>query len=270
MTMNATASPEASPVVEQSPWPSELAELGTRPDVGMDGASETPDAEATPAATPPTDFVPKAEFEALKKQAEELAAWRTAQETEKQEAQRAQATQQQTEILDNIGTYFKQFEPYGMDKDDAEFFTGVAKRIMTIDSPEFQQTLRAVSEQHAALERERDAREVVKTHLRHVLSSNLTPAQAVAQLDKWEMELLSFGQGKQVMESLAKRWASDRIAINGQKRLESGAEATERGGGFSGGGKSNFVRYQEQLRTGAPITFTNAEINQMMAERYRV
>lgn len=222
---------------------------------------EPPPGEAGEETPPPApDYVPKAEFEALKKQAEELAAWRAEQQQREQAAQQQQTQQQQRQMVSAIEERVRSYNTTGVPDEDIPILQQALTRFAQQNSAEFQQQLRQtmdyVSGLEAAkgeLERGQSARKIVLEHLAPTLFSNMTPAQVLRQLNEWETELLSFKQGTEVMESLAKRWASDRIRANGAARQASGAEATERGGTSFGGGGNPMARYKEALRKGGPL-----------------
>lgn len=269
--------PAQSSATEQAVPPAAERELVVGTITGSQPFTPAPPEEQEPAAaaaaeaptteTPSQDFVPRAEFEAIKKQAEELAAWRAQQEAERQSAVQQQTQAQKQAIRQQIEAHIK--ANYA-EEADVPVITTALETYMQFKSPEFQQALQAHAQQYTTYERTHAARALILEHLAPTIPAYIAPGQptppqlVLKLLADWETELLSFGQGKEVMASLAKRWAQDRITANGEARRASGAEATERGSTTFGGGASPVARYKEALRTGKPLP-SAAEIDRLTA-----
>lgn len=218
-------------------------------------------AAAVPApAAVPADYVPKTEFDALKKQADELAAWRAEQQQKQQEASQQQVSERSAafrqQLKEEVGGYYRA-DGQPLSEDDRNLLMSGMEALVQLRSPEFHQSMAAHVQKFNEFERTAHAFELLKTFPPNTtLATLLTHFQAIEQFPDAER----------------RKWAAEELRrqqyeTNRQKQTSSGAERTEGGAGAQVTGDA-MTRYREALQRGAPLP-DSAEIDRLTARYLR-
>ena len=248
MTMQNITAPETSTSIpiERAPWDTTSPEF-LLPD-GEGTAEAVVAEEAVVEEAPPSDLIPRTEFDAIKKQAEELATWKAELERRAQEVTQQQQTQQVTDTLGNVEKYFTD---YGVPADDAKFFREIVRSALWMQSPEFTQR----NQHYVELQQQAHAWELLKS---------FPPNTTLKTLLEHEAEIGKYPD-KERREWAAQQRKAQVLAANQQARQQTGAERVERGGGGTPSYGSPRERYLEALKKGDKSAFSKQEIDRMTA-----